>query len=166
MLPDLFQTQQSQDQEAILLMAANSNTNGLNVLQEIDRDGVELRLINNNLLNSNLNNNNNANRPLDHSLDNQNESGNEDDLTSLLSGDGGESQQTLINSNSNLESNNGQILSVNGLENLASNNNLNLDSQNQQNFLERRRSSININQELNLDTSRVIRINFFLTNYN
>lgn len=152
MLPDLYQTQQNQESDALLIMAANSSNNGLNVLQEIDRDGVELRLVN-----SNTSNQNNSSNQIssDHSLSHQNESTDEGDLASLLSG-GVESHHPLLNQTTE---HSGQLLSVNGLENLAnvSNSSADLASQQTINMLERRRSSTNDNQEANQEATRVIK---------
>lgn len=117
---DLFQTQQNQT-DAILLMAANSqqinNVNGLSVLQEIDRDGVELRLVNqkNETNDSNSNQQQTSDQQLNDSTDDDfiNLSSNNSDTNNSFS----LSQQT--NSTTAATSNNGQLLSVNGLENLA-----------------------------------------------
>lgn len=109
-LPDLFQPQQNQ--ESILIMAANSQANGLSVLEEIDRDGVELRLVNN--MNGNgaaaLNRQQSSNPSTISALNDST-----DDLVSLP-GD----QLTENASSSRDHSITGQLLSTNGLENLVS----------------------------------------------
>lgn len=107
-LPDLFQTQQNQ--ESLLIMAANSQANGLSMLEEIDRDGVELRLVNN--TNSAALNRQQSSNP---SISALNDSTDEGDLVSLP-GD-----QLVESSSSNRDhSITGQLLSANGLENLVS----------------------------------------------
>ena len=107
-LPDLFQAQQNQ--ESILIMAANSQANGLSMLEEIDRDGVELRLVNN----ANGSSLNHQQSSTQSTMGNLNDSTDDGDLGSL-SGDQLENVST-----SRDHSITGQLLSANGLENLVS----------------------------------------------
>ena len=168
MLSDLFQTQQNQS-DSILIMAAN-NSNGLSVLQEIDRDGVELRLVNSNNLNNNTSHNsNNSNNNLNQqqqtmnsqsSSTNRNDSIDDGDLVSLS----GESSQM---NNTNSENSSGQLLSTNGLESLVitsinSNSNSNSNVRRSSNghlpnqTISIIESSANANNQDNHETTRVI----------
>ena len=110
-LPDLFQAQQNQ--ESILIMAANSRANGLSVLEEIDRDGVELRLVNN-VNNVNDGASNRQQFPNQATIGNLSDSTDEGDLVSL------QGDQLENASTSRDHSITSQLLSTNGLENLAS----------------------------------------------
>lgn len=159
MLPDLFQAQQSQNTDAILIMANNQHlnqTSGLSGLQEIHRDGVELRLVNNtNSLSTD------QQQSSDHSNENQNDSIDGADLMSLS----GDSTQQATNSTEHT----GQLLSANGLESLINSSILTGDLRRMSNgrasnshlqaisILE----SSNDHQDNSQETARVI--NFFFT---
>lgn len=142
MLSDLFQTQQNQD--SILIMTANTvnnqQTNGLSTLKEIDRDGVELRLVNSNCSNQQPTSNPSIN----------NDSANENDLLSLSS-----ESESLHDANNSVitESTDQQVLSAGGLENLE---NLAISSSNSIISDVRRLSNGRLNNDLSNQTINIL----------
>lgn len=170
MLPsDLFQAQQNADTDAMLIMAANNqhtnSVNGLSVLQEIDRDGVELRLVNN----ANNENSTNSNASLTQPQTSDHSNRNSIDEGDLMSLSGNSDSNQLTNSTG--EPSNGQLLSTNGLENLPTASSISdlrrMSNGRQSNghiqtigILES--SPGNDNQDNNQETARVIKVVFFM----